>query len=290
MIIKRVFNICQFNIIKAIVLITIDITIIESQRLHVKEAMSTGEIKTFDISQAKKIAFDIKKRCTLEENKYKVMKVEEDDQLVFYAITGETFHRLPSDDFENQIGQAECKNGWIENVSVETKARNCGLSPVLAGLCMIDPDLSDNSQNFENLVYENLDRGLERNDEIEQAEEYLRSNCVNLIGLWMKASPMSGAFAYFSAAKRSHYHHMVVQFYDNGLDKCGRKFKYYTVKHAKSLYDENTGQIEDDEGDPVGSGFQAKWYFCKLSGSSSKQLPKKESKKLLLNYDTMMYQ
>ena len=282
MINKRIFNICQFNLIKTIVLITIDISIIDSRKLHVREAMSTGSIETFDISQAKKIALDITKRCTLEENKFKVTKVKEDDQFVFYAITGENFHRLPSDDFENQIGLAECKIGWIEHVFVEPRARNCGVSTVLTELCMIDPELSGNSQDSENLVYENINRGLERNDEMAQAEEYLRSNCNSLMGLLMIANPLSGAFGYFNAAKRRNYHLMVVQFYDSGLEKCGRKFKFYEVKRAENLYNENTGRIEDDEGDPVGSGYEAKWYFCKLSGSNSKEIPKRNTKKRLL--------
>ena len=242
-----------------------------SQKLHVRNPIKTGSTDKFDISQSKKIVKDKDKRCNLEANKFKVIKVKEDDQINFYAVTGDTFVKLPSDDYENQIGSAECKVGWIESVFVEPKARNCGLASILTQLCMIDPGLTKNRKEDKHLVYEHLKRGLSRNDgDVQGVEKHLRSHCHGLIGLLMEATPLEGAYAYFSAAERLKYQYMVVHFYDQKIYQCGGRFKFYEVERAKNLYNSNTGRIEDDETDPEGSGYEAKWYFCRALVRKSK--------------------
>ena len=50
-----------------------------SQKLHVRNPIKTGSTDKFDISQSKKIVKDKDKRCNLEANKFKVIKVKEDD-------------------------------------------------------------------------------------------------------------------------------------------------------------------------------------------------------------------
>ena len=139
---------------------------------------------------------------------------------------------------------------------------------------MIDPDLTQNKRGDEHLVYENLKRGQSRNDaDVQGIEKHLRSHCHSLIGLRMEANPLKGAYAYFSSAERLKYQYMVVHFYDQKIDQCGGRFKFYEVERAKNLYDDDTGRIEDEETDPEGSGYEAKWYFCRVLVRKSNFFP-----------------
>ena len=182
----------------------------------------------------------------------------------FYAIISDTFQRIPTNPkesrYENQIGYATCKYGWIDFVFVHVSARGCGLGTILSELCMIDPDLNSNTP--ENLVFKRLRRG-GRTDEKQHAISHLENNCHALIGLHNVAQPVDGkhlgSYAYFSAAMRMGYQYMVVQHYDRTLQRCGNNVKFYEVENAKSLYNQHTGRINDAEG----SGYEAKWYFCR---------------------------
>ena len=237
------------------------IALLSYTTLHPLQPMINGNTETFHVSSTKKRT----KRCKLEADTYSVIKIEDltlrEHYFNFHAITGTTFTKLESDHYENEIGYALCNPGWIQMVYVEPKARDCGLATVLTELCLIDPDINQNTD--ENTVYRKIDKRLERNDEVREMEEHLRTSCSNLMGLEMTVTPFKGAYAYFSAAMRMKYQYMAVQPYDAELGHCGQKFKYYQVDQAQQHFDENTGRIEDGKGDTEGTGRKAQWYFCK---------------------------
>ena len=96
----------------------------------------------------------------------------------------------------------------------------------------------------------------------DRAEAKFLKQCVGLMGLEMVAKPFTGGFAYLSAAHLTGFQYLVVQRYDKGKDKCIDDFLNYEVANirAKKLYDGETDLIENIEG----SGYKAKWHFCKL--------------------------
>ena len=245
-------------------------------KLHPSRPMiKNGDTETFNISPAK----IQNKLCKLAVDAYTVIKIEErtssGDYFRFYAITGDTFTKLQQQQastsfnklqYENEIASITCQPGWVGFVKIQIIARNCGLATVLTELCMIDkeiPQITDKNKAFSKMYEEN--RG---NDEIRATEGHLRTFCMNLVGLEMEAQPYTGAYAYFSAAIRLKYHFMAVQPFSKSLDKCEPRFKYYQVERARNYYDEKSGRIEDGKGDTKGSGYQARWYFCKYSRTS----------------------
>jgi hypothetical protein len=179
--------------------------------------------------------------------------------------------------YDDQIGYIACSHGWIKMVSVKPHAQNCGLATVFTELCLIDPDINENL--WGNKAIQKIGIFDSQSDEVRDVIAHLKSRCALLVGLKMVASPLTGAYAYLSAAKRMGYQYMVVQFYDHARRRmgnsrkketsCSQKFKYYEIETAQSLFDPESGNIEDpfEEFDPKGStsgsGDEAKWYLCR---------------------------
>ena len=181
---------------------------------------------------------------------------------IFYVIAGnETNPPLPSSRnrtmYRNQIAYATFKPGWIDYVWVNSGARKCGISTVLSELCLLDPQL--NSVNDENQGIKEIST-FEKNEEVEKVIREILENYNAFIGLEMKAEPLDGAYAYFSAAIRMRYTKMIIQLYDAKLKRCDKGFRQYDTAVAQTKYNSRTGRIDDVEG----SGYKAKWYFCKL--------------------------
>ena len=264
--------------------ILIDIIIPQvSGKFDVLEPLKTGETDTFRISSAKKAA-SLTKRCTLSANTYKVRKVQRNArEFTFYAIPGDLqelngilwdWEITDAMFIAHQIGHIVCEIGWVKFTTVEPRARNCGISTILMELCMIDPTLTQNTD--ENQIYRDFRitaLGGTESDQSRQAQETMRSRCLGgLIGLAMTSDSFDGGFTYLSAAQKMTYTYMIVEFYfeqnmDDPNSPCGEKFKNFEVHHAKQIYDENTGRIGDEEG----SGYRARWYFCKERGRRFKR-------------------
>ena len=180
----------------------------------------------------------------------------------FFAISGNAteitkpLSRLRTR-YRNQIGYATCKPGWIDYVWVNSAARKCGISTVLTEICFMDPEL--NAINNNNFAIKEINT-FEKNIEVQRVMKYIQDNCMTLIGLEMKADPLAGAFAYFSAAIQLKYTKIIIQLYDSKLKCCGKSFRTYDVHTAKLKYCSYTGKIDDIDG----SGYKAKWYFCQL--------------------------
>ena len=261
-----------------------------TEEIHPSKPMITStaavhNTETFDVDKSKAL-------CTFAPTTYKVLK----EKLIgrktynFFAVNN-LHHKVDRRDsmyrrYHKQIGYATCLHGWIDMVSVVPYAQNCGIATVLTELCLIDPNINKNIQG-NRAVKEIFRRNIEETFSLESRTDdkmvrdvanHLRDHCSHLVGLEMKAKPLKGAYAYFSAAKRMGYQYMVVQFYDharkrrsnpNSETPCGQKFKYYEVEVAQGLFDPNTGNIEDPiedidpEGSTSGSGDRAKWYFCR---------------------------
>ena len=253
-------------------------------KIHPLHPMQIDGTETFRILQTKKTTSIIARRCTLTTRTYKVRKIFEDTvdhhRFVFYAIPGNMPELKDKDDnplegnditnllFEsNYIGRAECDVGWIHKVEVKPMARNCGIATVLTELCMIDPTLKENRN--ENLVFDHLEAI--NSDQARGIQDEMRQNCLGgLMGLLMKPSEgLEAGFTYLSAAHRMGYQFMVVQFYapqpTNPETPCDPRFKAYKTEDVRTLYDGNTGRIEDTDGGSEGSGFRAKWYFCTMT-------------------------
>ena len=126
------------------------------------EPMVTGGTETFQIKGDKKDGFYFNtRRCTLEADTYKIRKVKKSDRdFRFYVIPGDlpeltdTDGNAVNDDqisqaiFESRmdrIAKAKCEIGWISLIEVKKRARNCGIATILTQLCMIDPFLTQNS-------------------------------------------------------------------------------------------------------------------------------------------------
>ena len=121
-------------------------------------------------------------------------------------------------------------------------ARNCGLATVLTTLCMIDPELNVMDSTEIN----------ERFSEDEVLENTIKSACKRFIGLTMSADPMSGAFAYFSAALNKNYNKFLIR------TDCAKYIRYtwMDTETAKDKFDVTTGKIGGI------TGFMRQWFFC----------------------------
>ena len=251
--------------------ILIDILIPQvSGKFDVLEPMKTGGTESFHISSEKKTS--LTKRCTLNANTYKVRKVQgHSKDFTFYAIPGDLqelsgvlwdWEINDATFISHQIGNIVCEIGWVEYTTVKPKARNCGISTILMELCMIDPILTQNTD--ENKIYRDFETTAVAS-QARQIQEIMRSQCLGgLIGLAMMPDSLDGGFTYLSAANKMGYRYMIVEFYieqnmDDPDSPCAEKFKNFEVNHAKKIYDENTGLIGNEEG----SGYNAIWYFCK---------------------------
>ena len=190
--------------------ILIDVFITQvSGKFDVLEPLKTGETDTFRISSAKKAA-SLTKRCTLSANTYKVRKVQRNArEFTFYAITGDLqelneilwdWEITDAMFIAHQIGHIVCEIGWVKFTTVEPRARNCGISTILMELCMIDPILTQNTD--ENKIYRDF-KTMAQTQQSRQIQEIMRSQCLGgLIGLAMMPDSLDGGFTYLSAANK----------------------------------------------------------------------------------------
>ena len=266
------------------ILISINQAMIKHHRYR---PMNTGETDTFRIEKSKKTASDITRRCSLQSLDYKVRKVQTQGssgnfvEFQFKAIPGDApelkdgegnlllDEKIDSNIFNTrQIGISRCEIGVISLVYVRDNAKNCGIGTVLTELCMIDPIMNQNTND--NHIYKFLSKI--GTDEAQGVRELLISQCSQgLIGLTQASQSHFGGFAYLSAAKRMQYQYMVVQFFNTKAEKhthssgqCSQKFKTYKVEHALKIYNGHTGNIEQGDGESEGSGYKARWYFCRM--------------------------
>ena len=174
--------------------------------------------------------------------------------------------RSRPDENPGVLGSVSCHDGYMELMhlndgmfGLSINARGCGISTVLAELCFLDPNINfvnhptkkNNKQKSIRMLqkYPN-----ELNDVIE--------NCKNLIALTMTASPFTGAYGYFSAAKRTGYRQFLVE------SEAESHMHRYWTEDAESRYDSATGNIRLDEhcegcAGNTCRGYGQKWYFCK---------------------------
>ena len=197
-------------------------------------------------------------------NSYNIIKRYDKSlrQFAFYAIAGnitekDTYSGRLRTRYRNQIAYVTCKPGWIDYVWVNTGARKCGISTVLSELVLLDPELNIITDKNEALQKIST---VAQHDEIKMLVGEILKNYSAFVGLEMKADPLDGAHAYFSAAIRTSYTNMIVQLYDEKLKRCGKSFRQYDIETARTKYSSRTGRIENI----AGSGYKAKWYFCKL--------------------------
>ena len=196
---------------------------------------------------------------------YKVMKTEEarssgEKQLLFYAIHGPSDFTPTSTGgklgqyrtmYVGQVAWAKCTPGKLDKVEVNDKprdARQCGIATVLTELCFLDPD-----------IYQKR----ERNEAFNILEAHaVEANCKQAVSLAMTADPMIGAYAYFSAASRTGYNKLIVNWPFIDEDKIS----VYDTNDAKKSYDAKTGYIESQiccNNEKRCDSNKANWVFCK---------------------------
>ena len=177
---------------------------------------------------------------------------------IFFAALTPNFVRIEDgaldSHYENQLGYSRCKKGYIDYVRVncgtenprQINARDCGISTVLSSLCMVDPQLNILSRST-------IDRKFRGNYRLAKA---IKKGCRKFVGLLMQADPRTGAYAYFSAARKYEYNKILIK-------NDANKFKWVNTDHAWSCYDGQTGRIgygmEMDEGI---EGYDKEWWFC----------------------------
>ena len=233
---------------------------VSSPRVAV-DHMKTEEIRAFDVDPSKQ------EKCPLQQKKYYVRKESCDHSgkycefgedtcisylgtAYFYASLDEKFTRSGDtimNRYETQLGYIKCRKGYIEKVWVNSEketnpARGCGIAPVFTSLCMVDPELNFLSDSeLESFFYGKY------------ATEYVRAikrDCRTFLGLLMLADPLTGAYAYFSAAIKSGYKKMFIFYHGNP------KPVWMYIEDAKKEYDASTGMI---------GKIWAKasnWWFC----------------------------
>ena len=97
---------------------------------------------------------------------------------------------------ENQvIASAACSPGWINTVDVEPFARGCGISTILAELCLIDPAVNELHPSAENSV---SNRALSMIINYPVDANYVKYYCKAFMGMIMTSRPVSGAHGYFN--------------------------------------------------------------------------------------------
>ena len=163
------------------------------------------------------------------------------------------------------LGSCTCHHGYMELVDINKgdfgslNARSCGISTVLAELCFLDPNINfvnrPGKKNTDQMYHKMLKK---YPDELQDVEE----NCKNLIALTMTANPLTGAYGYFSAAKRTGYRQFLVE------SEAETHLHRYWTEDAETRYDSATGNIRLDEhcegcAGNTCRGYGQKWYFCK---------------------------
>ena len=156
-----------------------------------------------------------------------------------------------------QIAFADCNPGEVDQVEVAEKndvqprdARQCGIATVLTELCLLDPDIYEEGEN--NRAYRLL-----------RSHDVTTMRCGQAVSLQMGSDPKSGAYAYFSAASRTGYNKLVV----NWPNSDYAQIAIYDTDHARQAYNAETGIIEPcvicQNTDIPCEAFQAKWIFCR---------------------------
>ena len=156
----------------------------------------------------------------------------------------------------------------INDGSYDTlNSRGCGISTVLSELCFIDPDI--------NYIYHpktrKLNWSLRLLKKFPDQQKDLEENCKTLMTLRMAANPKTGAYAYFSAARRWNYRQMLIKV-DTGLNGQPVHFHRFMTADAQKRYDKETGNIRIDEHctdaceGNMCKGVTQMWYFCKDVG------------------------
>ena len=235
------------------------------------DKMKTDEIRAFDVDPSKS------ETCPLQQKTYYVRKEPCDHSrkycddaedcigylgnVYFYAALEQKFeksrdtggykkgvHNTIINRYETQLGFIKCRKGYIEKVWVnsekeENPARGCGIAPVFTSLCMVDPEL--------NFLADDAELGDFFHGKY--ATEYVRAikkDCRTFMGLFMVADPLTGAYAYFSAAIKSGYKKMLI------FDFGDLKPVWMYIEDAKKEYDASTGMI----GKTMAKSND--WWFC----------------------------
>ena len=167
--------------------------------------------------------------------------------------------------YENQLGVSLCEPGWLELIEIRTPdgqsstldASDCGIATVLTQLCMVDPIINAASAKNEALKLFLTKADCRLSTEVLQ-------KCVNFFGLNMVVGgppdsdgggPSTGAYAYFSAAKRSGYGIFFI--YDEKESKYEEmpiddaNFGFIPTYPAKIINGDKTIDAHDTE-----------WFFC----------------------------
>ena len=253
-----------------------------------------GNYKTFRIDKAKHPA------CAVSQNTYKVYKDEkgrpgdvefmaqvilvdfdtysmnqreiqhEFCNLLFKVHFSLLFVQINSrsrpDENPGVLGSVSCHDGYMELMhlndgmfGLSLNARSCGISTVLAELCFLDPNINFlNHPTKKNNKQKSIRMLQKYPNELQDVEE----NCKNLIALTMTSSPFTGAYGYFSAAKRTGYRQFLVE------SEAESHLHRYWTEDAEKRYDSATGNIRLDEhcegcAGNTCRGYGQKWYFCK---------------------------
>ena len=164
---------------------------------------------------------------------------------MFYASTNKNFVAYPNpngleDQYASQVGYIKCEEGWIDNILVNFEAQKCGISTVLAFLCMIDSDI--NAISRRNKAFQEL-------DEDENIRKEVQGQCSGFMGLQFIPKEKRTAFTYFSAAEKSGYNYLYIWHMS--------RFKRLPIEWAKANYDELTGNIGNIQ------AYSKNWLFCK---------------------------
>ena len=150
----------------------------------------------------------------------------------------------------NQVGFANCHQGYVLRVDVNQNGRRCGIGTVLSMLCFLDPEVYT-------LGEENAATKILEDAPDTEVADWIKEKCEGLVALQMKANPPRGAKTYFDAALKTGFEFLAI------LWSRHQKLSIYTTKSASSNFRENTGSIGACDGNNEEcNAYNVPWIFC----------------------------
>ena len=208
--------------------------------------MNNNEIREFKIDKKKK------PKCRLENDVIKIKKEENEEKWPLFLMV--------EHDHEG-LSYVDCRFGQATALQVSEHAQQCGIATILLHLCFNEKKIHRVADNENNAAVKLLKDFAEAKimPNAEKIEEWVHSNCKNIVKVTMSCVKLATGHVYFSAALASGYTKMFFALDDEFYPKEGPG----DVKELKKLYT-NDGYIQHNDG----SGQRIKvygetWFFCK---------------------------
>ena len=208
--------------------------------------MNNNEIREFKIDKKKK------PKCRLENDVIMIKKEENVEKEPLFLMVGHDHEGL---------SYVDCKFGQATALQVSEHAQQCGIATILLHLCFNEKTIHRVVDKENNAAVKLLKDFSEAKlmPNAKKIEEWVHSNCKNLVKVTMSCLKLVTGHVYFSAALASGYTKMFFALDDEFYPKEGPG----AVKELKKFYT-NDGYILQNDG--IGQRIKVygqTWFFCK---------------------------